>query len=1328
MGRGTLVVLLVVLLFLPFISADSVDSEIQKITYYAEEYEIGNIDYVKLMLHISSSRESLNNILSAKNKDLGGIVKQDKLREVLGEPNEQTKWVWVEGEEQDVKLDYYVPIWKKIVFDGNKIQIRMEAYPSIFKKKILEEEFEEKISAEIEEGSIIYRLHFEIEFKKPEEQLDIQGKINEIQELAQSGASIETLAEKSVNAEMIFRNYFMQSSGKCEEIMKSVFGSENQRQTQQILLNEIEFCGGDNFDGIMRLEMCDECEWNWISLDFHFEGRGPGFKSPKEVEFENSKENYEGMSSEGFMTKTKELINEMQTFCQEENYEQAIASSQKLRMVTESWNQNANDVWNQIEKPNEQPENIEDPYWWIKQDQLQRQKANDLKKQNYESRKAFYLNLFSGYDKQEYYFEQTDFEKRLIEEFREKGEEICNNNQDDNENGNIDCDDNQCGGKICGKGTALTDGNNSVEVNFYCISGVCQVKEETDETERPVCGNNICEEGEANAGQNGTCHEDCIECPHHDAIECSGKVKFAGEDEKGCPLSPICIEEKKDCDNSEDCPQPTCGVAECIRENSEDEFGECKVTTLTLCEDGECEDGEKQIKECDNKEQIVSLICEEGTWIDTDAKCSEGDSEDCNEYCKDYMSTTIPACPGNLKISGTSPDCKCNWVCDEIVKAECTTKQDCGGKNDVCSNGKCETIPEKISVEPEEPKSKTEETQEEENEKEFIPESNSEPEVEEQPEEEQVSEPEPEESSQEETPATGGIIFSFFRNLVGSITGSEVEEGDNSDSEDSGESNDDSGGENNEESTDTGDNAESPIDDDGVDTEDSGDENIDSEFEYEEDYHDEEDYYDDSEEWRERDREEKERHEEEQRERCNQDCKRPCVEECIRESCGESMECDIDEESKKCEGQCDASQDCVEKCMNGEEDWWKEFEDEHQEEKGVFMVGGGCRKEQGRTDGYIWFGGWGDPFGEIEKLKNKYYEFGSEDWCKNEIDNLIKQRQELEKGFNQEFAVWFFEKYLPNSAEQWEQSVSGIFELYWNNVDNQMRLAHTMQCLEEDDINELMKINLINIEYETAYGKIEYWEELKQVNVPGLETPVTIVSPYMKIWVFPPKEFMIYEMQKAMEEHEFPGSSEEKLNRNNEEGLTEEEKQEILNNRRLMKTTKTLSEKYEGNLDLIIQFKDYETDEIVFNLYAQVNEHDIMKVEPMLPSDNPAEDVRIELDFSILYEIIQETEKGMRSERLESPPWDRRIQPIQKIKEFISGAKMYFKMNDLLNSAKYYPEDSEKDVKTILEFFFKSMFGSDEEKSNDGNEEQESKEFSAENEGISGKAIWISSF
>ena len=44
--------------------------------------------------------------------------------------------------------------------------------------------------------------------------------------------------------------------------MSSIFGPENKRENQKMLVQEIDFYEGENFEVIARLEMCDDCEWN----------------------------------------------------------------------------------------------------------------------------------------------------------------------------------------------------------------------------------------------------------------------------------------------------------------------------------------------------------------------------------------------------------------------------------------------------------------------------------------------------------------------------------------------------------------------------------------------------------------------------------------------------------------------------------------------------------------------------------------------------------------------------------------------------------------------------------------------------------------------------------------------------------------------------------------------------------------------------------------------------------------------------------------------------------------------------------------------------------
>ena len=461
-----------------------------------------------------------------------------------------------------------------------------------------------------------------------------------------------------------------------------------------------------------------------------------------------------------------------------------------------------------------------------------------------------------------------------------------------------------------------------------------------------------------------------------------------------------------------------------------------------------------------------------------------------------------------------------------------------------------------------------------------------------------------------------------------------------------------------------------------------------------------------------------ERREDEMRERCELDCQRPCIEDCIRENCGERMDCDIDSERRVCEDGCEPEEDCVDKCSEGG-DWWKEFEKEHVVENGVFVAGGHCRVLQDRGEGNIWFSGWGEDFEEIQWLKEKYYEEGHDAWCEREFENAAERRKEFEKGFDDEFATWFFEKHLANSAEDWEQAHSGIYDLYWNNVDNLMRMAYNMECLGEDSLVDLIDYKLVNASYSSEYGSLEFWEEVKEVQIPGMKGKVEMISPYMRIWIFPPKEFIKYEMKLSMENGEFPGPPEKKMERSNEGGLTAEEKEKLKGNGKFMKMVSSLADKYEGSLDVVVQLKDDE--EVVFNLYIEVNEEDILKMVPMLPEDVPAEDVRVEFDFDLVYDFIHTSEREMSGEEIESPPWEKKKGEFS-IGGIIDGIKMYFKIRKIVNSANYYPAESEGDVKSLFWEFTKMMGDKDEEKRG----EREDGEFEEEGEsveGMTGKAV-----
>jgi len=244
----------------------------------------------------------------------------------------------------------------------------------------------------------------------------------------------------------------------------------------------------------------------------------------------------------------------------------------------------------------------------------------------------------------------------------------------------------------------------------------------------------------------------------------------------------------------------------------------------------------------------------------------------------------------------------------------------------------------------------------------------------------------------------------------------------------------------------------------------------------------------------------------------------------------------------------------------------------------------------------------------------------------------------------------------------------------------------------------------------------------------------------MRIWVFPSKEFIKYDMQESMENHELPGPPEEKMKRKNQEGLTEEQKEQVRQDRKAMERIREVSERYGGSLDLVIQFKDYETNEVVFNMYAQINEQDIMKVEPMLPSEVPEADATVEMDFAILYEMIFISEKDMIGSHLESPPWDRKMRPVQKVKEIFNGVKMWNKMRALKNSAIITPSGDEKTIEKMSAWVMENVMGdgprgSEDEIMMEGGEGEKGEGEEGDmgrgegpegfDSGIAGKAVWV---
>ncbi|MBD3252521.1 hypothetical protein GF386_02215 [Candidatus Pacearchaeota archaeon] len=255
-------------------------------------------------------------------------------------------------------------------------------------------------------------------------------------------------------------------------------------------------------------------------------------------------------------------------------------------------------------------------------------------------------------------------------------------------------------------------------------------------------------------------------------------------------------------------------------------------------------------------------------------------------------------------------------------------------------------------------------------------------------------------------------------------------------------------------------------------------------------------------------------------------------------------------------------------------------------------------------------------------------------------------------------------------------------------------MAKRMECLGIYDINEIMDYDKINISYESEYGSIEFWEEVEPVKVEDMEKDTVIISPYMKLWIFPPKEFLRYEFKKAMEKGSFPGPPNE---REDETGPSEKEKQEIKKDEGFMRKLRKITDKYGGSLEASVQLKDYETGEMVFNINVNINPEDILYMKPSFPEEG--KEVTATVNFEDVYELVLFVERDMKEVHKETPPWiDDKKTAGETINEVINGIKIFFKVRSLINSAEYNPESAERDVKSLVRSFVWMMMTKNKDK------------------------------
>ena len=830
--------------------------------------------------------------------------------------------------------------------------------------------------------------------------------------------------------------------------------------------------------------------------------------------------------------------------------------------------------------------------------------------------------------------------------------------------------------------------------NKKCVPEKITCPEGQEVSEEGLCVD-ICGNGKIDEKEN------CESCPQ----DASCKDDFVCKNKKCVPELEVCpegmepgeagkcvyicgngkIDEKEDCDS---CPQDvaceggfSCKNKKCVPEkitcpddyvlNKEGicEFIiECKKNQK-LTDQGcvPIEDDCRQDDDCIGKEECKAGVC----VAPPKPKCETDEGCPKNKICSDGI------CVKNIETPGPPEP--------EPTGEECILISDCSGENDICSNGECKEIPEEFIEKEEEeeiPEEEEEEIEEEPEEKGKKEKGKEEPEEEiveeeeeEKPKEEKKEEKKPEskkeegkegkpteepepEPVQEEPPAeepmeeiTGESVLDTITGFVTSILGLAVEDAENRCKEDS-----DCGTNQNceyfmgnchckEYFFDCNSGDAQGNDEDGCESEDptcGG-----------------------------------------KREMCGGKCQenQHCDEERGHCMCDEGFwECDgywengceSDEKCEVCEDDSDCMQDVCAPgdiktvinigCVQGST--WNETTDS------VGFYGNCNFHPTGAIYPDLGFHAEGKRFEQVQWYQEVMEQFERQ-WCEFKLEDLTKEREKLQENYNLEFLAWFFEEYVNSEPDRWDDYSGGIYDVYHRFVENSDATNRQLRCLNLNKFPSEYEL-IDEIEYESEYGYLKFWEEKAVLD--GVE----IFSPFMQIWVFPPKEFVKENFRTSMEKGVMPGPPGEE-----KPGLSPAEIKEAKQDKKFMKEITDISDEFGGSADFLITINDDE--EILYRAMLTINPEIIFNFEIKNIDREP--DVTISVDFDFMHGIIETIEQ---ERELERPPWDEKPRIGKMIKGAIDKGKMLAKLTGAIATGKIKvsPLSQVGKVTQVLGFMF----------------------------------------
>ncbi len=313
--RKSIFLLMLLLLFLPAeassgdLKLDEIEDKINSIVHYAEEYEVGNINYFQLNVYGHKIRSDLNLLLGGGIGNEWGRIPKESVERAFGPPTDHTNWVWIDNKHTNKRLDEAMPWWERIVFDGKKIRIIFNAFPSAIEK---------------ENGELFkyYSVDLNVRFKK-EFNFDINSMLKEITPLAadynmlRTKKAGEVLARKVLEAQSIFGRYIQENSEQCVETMGTIFKPDEKSTKEKMVWWRFPLYSGSDFDVMVNMDTCEECEFHFVNLMLDVEGRGPMFifKSPElqagKLEGQVDEKHYRALSVDELNQELKKAVFEV---------------------------------------------------------------------------------------------------------------------------------------------------------------------------------------------------------------------------------------------------------------------------------------------------------------------------------------------------------------------------------------------------------------------------------------------------------------------------------------------------------------------------------------------------------------------------------------------------------------------------------------------------------------------------------------------------------------------------------------------------------------------------------------------------------------------------------------------------------------------------------------------------------------------------------------------------------------------------------------------------------------------------------------------------------